>query len=206
MSSPDNLAQQIYSTKSLPRIPCSSIIDLVNLLLRNTSNRVTVLEYCDGPDPEIYVVTRVEWRDPSPEKAFLPQLPKILSLLETLRGTKGVPKEVYLDSMEGIVVFLPSGMKVSQLPSDSKQAVHLLMSIVENSLQHMYSTMKEVELWFWRAARQRGFSPEILEKMERRESHFDSNELMFRFQRLLRKYFSTRFTIHRSVSCLRIEE
>jgi hypothetical protein len=206
MSSSDNFSNQMWVAKTPANIPRSSMINLVNLLLRETSHRVTVLERCDGPDPQIYVVTRVEWRDPDINKPFLPQLPRILSLLETLRGSKGVPREVYLDSTEGIAVYLPSGLKVSELPNDSKKTVQLLMSIVEDSLEHMYSTMNEVEHWFWKAARQKGFSPEIVEKMGNKEPHFGSNELMWRFQRLLRKYFSLRFTIYRSESCLRVEE
>jgi hypothetical protein len=206
MSSPDNIPNASLVLKASPSGSQSSIINLVNLLLRETSHRVTVLERCDGPDPQIFVVTRVEWRDPDINRPVLPQLPRILSLLETLRGSKGVPREVYLESTEGIAVYLPSGMKVSELPIDPKKAVSLLMSIVEDSLEHLYSTMREVETWFWKAARQKGFSPEILEKMGNKEAHYDSAELMWRFQRLLRKYFSLRFTIHRSEQCLRVEE
>ncbi|MFW9956663.1 MAG: hypothetical protein ACFFCT_01215 [Candidatus Odinarchaeota archaeon] len=206
MSSPDNLSGPLWIPKTTPSVPQSSMINLVNLLLRETSHRVTVLERCDGPDPQIYVVTRVAWRDPNLNKPFLPQLPRILSLLETLRGSKGVPREVYLDSAEGIAVYLPTSMKVSELPKDSKRTVRLLMSTVEDSLEYLYSTMREVETWFWKAARQKGFSPEIVEKMGNKEAHYDSPELMWRFQRLLRKYFSLRFTIHRSESCLRVEE
>jgi len=206
MSSPDNLSNPLLVPKTPPNVPQSSMINLVNLLLRETSHRVTVLERCDGPDPQIYVVTRVEWRDHDLSKPVLPQLPRILSLLETLRGSKGVPREVYLDSTEGIAVYLPSGMKVSELSTDSKKTVRLLMSTVEDSLEHLYSTMREVETWFWKAARQKGFSPEIVEKMGNKEAHYDSAELMWRFQRLLRKYFSLRFTIYRSESCLRVEE
>jgi hypothetical protein len=206
MSSSDNFSNASLVEKTPPNIPQSSMINLVNLLLRETSHRVTVLERCDGPDPQIFVVTRVVWRDPDINKPVLPQLPRILSLLETLRGSKGVPKEVYLDSTEGIAVYLPSGMKVSELPKDPKKAVRLLMVTVEDALEHLYSTMKEVESWFWKAARQKGFSPEILEKMGNKEAHYDSAELEWRFQRLLRKYFSLRFTIHRSEACLRLEE
>jgi len=206
MSSPDNPSNPLWVPKTPPNVPQSSMINLVNLLLRETSHRVTVLERCDGPDPQIYVVTRVAWRDPDLNKPILPQLPRILSLLETLRGTKGVPREVYLDSIEGIAVYLPTSMKVSELPKDSKKTVRLLMSAVEESLEHLYSTMREVETWFWKAARQKGFSPEIVEKMGNKEAHYDSPELMWRYQRLLRKYFSLRFTIHRSESCLRVEE
>jgi hypothetical protein len=182
------------------------MINLVNLLLRETNHRITVLERTDGPDPQLYVVTRVNWRDSDVTKPVLPQLPRILSLLETLRGSKGVPREVYLDSTEGIAVYLPSGMKVSELPDDPKKTVKLLMTIVEDSLEHLFSTMNEVESWFWKAARQKGFSPEIVEKMGNKDPHFDSKELMWRFQRILRKYFSLRFTIHRSEDILRVEE
>ncbi len=207
MTSSENIADDsMWIQKTPPNIPRSSMINLVNLLLRETSHRITVLERCGGPDPEIYVVTRVNWRDPDINRPILSQLPRILSLLETLRGNKGVPREVYLESTEGIAVYLPTGMKVSELPNDPKQTVQLLMTIVEDSLEHLFSTMTEVEVWFWKAARQKGFSPEIVEKMGLKESHFDSSELMWRYQRILRKYFSLRFTIHKSEDLLRVEE
>jgi hypothetical protein len=206
LASSENMQDNMWVPKTPPNVPRSSMINLVNLLLRETSHRITVLERCDGPDPQIYVVTRVNWRDQDVTKPVLPQLPRILSLLETLRGSKGVPREVYLDSTEGIAVYLPSGMKVSELPDDAKKTVRLLMTIVEDSLEHLFSTMKEVELWFWKAARQKGFSPEIVEKMGNKDPHFDSSELMWRYQRILRKYFSLRFTIHRSEDILRVEE
>lgn len=206
MSKSENTTDSILVQKTPANIPGNSMLNLVNLLLRETSHRVTVLERTDGPNPEIFVVTRVAWRDPDPNKPILSQLPRILSLLETLRGSKGVPREVYLDSTEGIAVYLPSGMRVSELPNDPKKTVRLLMSTVEDSLDHLYSTMNEVETWFWRAARQKGFSPDIVEKMGNNEQHYDSQELMWRFHRILRKYFSIRFTIHRSESCLRVEE
>jgi hypothetical protein len=66
--------------------------------------------------------------------------------------------------------------------------------------------MSDVEFWFWKAARQKGFSPEIVEKMGKKEAHYDSIDLTCRFQRLLQKYFSLRFTLYRSESCLRLEE
>ena len=196
----------MWIQKTPPNVPRSSMINLVNLLLRETSHRITVLERVDGPDPEIYVVTRVNWRDPDFNRPILSQLPRILSLLETLRGNKGVPREVYLDSTEGIAVYLPTSLKVSELPDDPKQTVQLLMTIIEDSLEHLFSTMTEVEAWFWKAARQKGFSPEIVEKMGNKDPHFDSSELMWRYQRILRKYFSLRFTIHRSEDLLRVEE
>lgn len=193
----------------VPRVPPSvaknSVINLVNLLMRETSHRVTILENCAGPDPEIFVVTRVEWRNPDLSKPSLPQLPKVLSLLETLRGTKGVPHEIHLDSTEGIAVYLPTGIRVSQLPEKPKPAVQLLMDLIEQSLNHMYSTMREVEEWFWRIARQKGFSPEIVEKMANKEVGYRSPSVMWQFQEILRKYFSLRFRIHRSEACLHLE-
>ncbi|MCK5389717.1 MAG: hypothetical protein KAJ36_04465, partial [Candidatus Thorarchaeota archaeon] len=104
MASSDNVSDSMWIQKTPPNVPRSSMINLVNLLLRETDHRITVLERTDGPDPEIYVVTRVNWRDPDINKPILSQLPRILSLLETLRGSKGVPREVYLESTEGIAV------------------------------------------------------------------------------------------------------
>jgi hypothetical protein len=206
MTSSENITDDsMWVAKTPPNVPRSSMINLVNLLLRETNHRITVLERTDGPDPQIFVVTRVNWRDSDITRPVLPQLPRILSLLETLRGSKGVPREIYLDSTEGVAVYLPSGMKVSELPNDPKKTVKLLMSIVEDSLEHLFSTMNEVESWFWKAARQKGFSPEIVEKMGNKDPHFDSKELMWRYQRILRKYFSLRFTIHRSEDILRVE-
>jgi hypothetical protein len=125
----------------------NTVINLVNLLLRETSHRVTVLETCAGPDPEIYVVTRADWRNPDYKKLVLPQLPRLLSLLETLRGTEGVPQEIHLDSTEGIAVYLPTGIRVSQLPDKPKEAVQFLTDLIESSVSHMYSTRREVEAW-----------------------------------------------------------
>ncbi|NHJ15151.1 MAG: hypothetical protein EAX95_15820 [Candidatus Thorarchaeota archaeon] len=156
-------------------------------------------------DPMIFVVTRVNWRNHNLEQPFLPQLPRLLSLLETLRGTKGVPQEIYLDSNEGVAVYLPTNIRTSDLPKDPKASVRQLMITVEESIEHLYSTMREVEDWFWRAARKKGFSPEIVEKMARGERHYTSDGLMQRFNLLLRKYFSIRFRIHRSESCLHVE-
>jgi len=86
MSSSDNVPDSMLVSKTPPNVPRSSMINLVNLLLRETSHRITVLERTDGPDPQIFVVTRVTWRDPDINKPVLSQLPRILSLLETLRS------------------------------------------------------------------------------------------------------------------------
>ncbi|OLS31717.1 MAG: hypothetical protein ThorAB25_00190 [Candidatus Thorarchaeota archaeon AB_25] len=205
MSSTDNPDQSTWVPTTPPNIPRSSMINLVNLLLRESAHRITVLERARGPDPELYVVTRVDWRSTDSERPMLPQLPKLLSLLETLRGTKGVPREVKLDSTEGVAVYLPTGIKVSGLPKDPKKSVQELMSIIEDSLSHLLSTMREVEKWFWKAARKNGFSPPIVERMARKETGFSSPDLMMRFQRMLHKYFSLKFRIYRAEARLRVE-
>ncbi|MHA2078699.1 MAG: hypothetical protein ACXAB0_03350 [Candidatus Thorarchaeota archaeon] len=198
--------EHLWVSTTPANIPRSSMINLVNLLLRETAHRITVLERARGPDPELYVVTRVDWRTPELEKPMLPQLPRLLSLLETLRGTRGVPREVRLNSTDGVAVYLSTGIRVSTLPEDPKTAVKDLMSIIEDSLEHLLSTMKEVEKWFWKAARQKGFSPRIVERMAREESGYNSRELMMRFQRILHKFFSLKFRIYRAEAKLRVEE
>lgn len=205
MSSTDN-HEHLWVSTTPPNVPRSSMINLVNLLLRETAHRITVLERARGPDPELYVVTRVDWRNPDLERPMLPQLPRLLSLLETLRGTRGVPREVRLNSAEGVAVYLSTGIRVSELPKEPKTAVKELMTIIEESLEHLLSTMKEVEKWFWKAARKQGFSPKIVEKMAREEPGYNSRELMMRFQRILHKFFSLRFRIYRAEERLRVEE
>jgi hypothetical protein len=66
--------------------------------------------------------------------------------------------------------------------------------------------MKEVEKWFWKAARQKGFSPKIVERMARDEPGYSSRELMMRFQRILHKFFSLKFRIYQAEERLRVEE
>jgi hypothetical protein len=66
--------------------------------------------------------------------------------------------------------------------------------------------MREVEKWFWKAARQRGFSSAIVEKMARKEAGFSTPELMMRFQRVLHKYFSLKFRIYNAEARLRVED
>ena len=94
----------LYVPPSSSDVVASSTINLVNLLMRNTNRRVTVLQVGGkvDPDPEVYVVIRVDWRDKDLNRPILPQLPRVLSMLETLRGSRGVPKEVYLDSTDGV--------------------------------------------------------------------------------------------------------
>ena len=142
--------RSVWVPRAPPTIAKNSVINLVNLLLRDTSHRVTVLEKCAGPDPEIFVVTRADWRNADLKRPVLPQLPRLLSLLETLRGTKGVPHEIHLDSTEGIAIYLPTGVRVSQLPDKPKEAVQFLTGLIDSSVSHMYSTRREVEAWFWK--------------------------------------------------------
>ncbi|MFX0054590.1 MAG: hypothetical protein ACFFAD_06670 [Candidatus Hermodarchaeota archaeon] len=205
MAGIESESNYVWVPRAPPTVANNTMINLVNLLMRETSHRVTVLQKCAGPDPEIYVVTRVEWRSPDLSKPALPQLPRLLSLLETLRGTKGVPHEIHLDSTEGIAVYLPTGVRVSQVPSKPKEAVQSLTDLIESSVSHMYSTKREVEAWFWKIARQKGFSPEIVERMANKEIGYKSPSLMWQFHQLLQKYFSLRFRIHTSESCLHLE-
>lgn len=205
MSSTDD-PEQVWVSPTPPNVPRSSMINLVNLLLRETAHRITVLERAREPDPELYVITRVNWRNPDIDRPMLSQLPRLLSLLETLRGTRGVPREVRLNSTEGVAVYLSTGIRVSSLPKAPKTAVKELMFIIEESLKHLLSTMKEVEKWFWKAARRQGFSPKIVEKMAQAEPGFNSRDLMLRFQRILHKYFSLKFRIYRAEERLRVEE
>ncbi|MFX1482632.1 MAG: hypothetical protein ACFFCP_05515 [Promethearchaeota archaeon] len=205
MSSTDG-HELLWLKTTPPNVPHSTIINLVNLLMRETAHRITVLERARGPDPELYVVTRVDWRDSDPDKPILPQLPRLLSMLETLRGTRGVPKEVRLSNSEGVAVYLPTEVRVSTLSNDPKTAVQELMDIIEESLMYFLSTIKEVETWFWKAARQKGFSPKIVECMARKEPGFNSRELAIRFQSVLHKYFSLKFRIFNAEETLRVEE
>ena len=56
--------EHVWVSTTPPNVPRSSMINLVNLLLRETVHRITVLERARGPDPELYVITRVEKSGP----------------------------------------------------------------------------------------------------------------------------------------------
>ena len=197
----------LYVPPSSDSVAHSSTINLVNLLMRNTDRRVTVLQVGGkvDPDPEVYVVTRVDWRDKDLNKPILPQLPRVLSMLETLRGSRGVPKEIHLDSTDGVVCYIPTGIRMSQLPSSAKASVQFIMSVVNQTVSHFDSTRSEVEDWFWRTARKRGFNPEIVERIARREKHYDSPSHEHRFSKVIEDYFSLRFKVYRAESCLKLE-
>jgi hypothetical protein len=198
-------AESVWVPRATSWVNRGSLLNLVNLLLRESPHRITVLEMqgYKEPDPELFVVTRVDWRDPS--KPVLGQLPRVLSLLETLRGTKSVPKEIYLDSTEGIAIYIPTGVRTSQIPSSPKIAVSFITDLMERSLNFILTTMKEVEDYFWRAAKKKGFSPEIVDKIANHDPDFYKPEHVKRFHDLMGNYFSMRFRIHTAESCLRVE-
>ena len=182
----------------------ASVINLANLLQRDTPNRLTIVSTAMPElDPELYVVTRTEWRHP--REPLLQQLPRLLSNLEALRGTRGVPTEVYLDSSDGIALYLPTGVYVSDIPMDPKSAVLFLKEIIRNTIAFYESTVKDVEEHFWRFAKREGFSKAIVEKIGRKEPGFRSRATSTRFHSLMRQYFSIKFRIHTSEWCLRVE-
>jgi len=182
----------------------SNVLNLTNLLMRETPHRVTTIQLGSiERDPELYVVTRVDWRESS--QPILSQLPRLLSCLEVLRGTEGVPAEVYLENTEGLVIYIRMDIRVSDIPEDPRDVVTFLRDRIDSTLEFYYTTVEEVERQFWSNARRKGFSPAIAEKMARKEKGFRSRTPIAGFHMLLRAYFSLRFRIHSSESCLRVE-
>ncbi|MFW9850536.1 MAG: hypothetical protein ACFFF4_15500 [Candidatus Thorarchaeota archaeon] len=185
--------------------PNRNSLSLVNLILRHTPTRITVIQVAEkDPDPELFVLTTVNWRDMS--RPILPQLPRILSLLETMRGTRGVPSKVYLDSDEGLQLYIPTSTRASEIPPIAREAVQTLRDLIENTCEFVFSTAREVEETFWNIAMKRGFSPEIVERMAVNAKGFESSANVQRFQELLQRYFSIRFRIHTAESMLQLEE
>jgi hypothetical protein len=180
---------------------------LVNLLLRDTSHRIELLdvEQTEGIDPEIHVVTRFDWRTPPYDNPILVEIPSLLSILEALRGARSVPSEIYLDSTEGLIAHLSTGVTASQVPRNSKDAVRFLLNLCKNTVWHTRDTIYAVEDFFWKAARQRGYSPEIVRKIALKDDGYDRLEVQKGFADLLKRYFSIRFRIHRAESCLMVE-
>ena len=182
----------------------ASVINMTNLLMRDSVHRLTTVPLAyEEPDPELYVITTVDWRNTN--RPILSQLPRLLSYLEALRGTRGVPSEVYLDNRDGMVVYLPTETRVSEIPHAAKDAVKLLQETVEQTLEFYKNTVTEVEKTFWRIARRKGFSPQILEKMATKTEGFRSPAAVDGFYMLLQSYFSLRFRIHRAENCLHVE-
>ncbi len=185
--------------------PNRSSIALVNLILRHTTTRVTVIQMADHePDPELFVVTSINWRDP--ERPLLGQLPKILSYLETMRGTRGVPDKVYLDSSEGLQLYIPTATRASEIPDGSKEAVKFLRTLVNSTCEFIHGTANEVESTFWDIARKRGYSPAIVDRIASATEGFTSISNGHMFNDLLQRYFSIRFRIHTAESTLHLEE
>lgn len=195
----------VHVSRIPPSQKRSSMINLANLLLRETNHRITILQKDREKDPELYVVTRIEWRDRDTKRPLLGQYPRLLSLLETLRGTDGVPTEIYLDNMDGLAIFFPTGVRLSRLPEDSKECIKLLIVLVEYTVTDRLRTMIEVEKWFWRSARRMGFSPEIVERMANGEAYYNSVSHLTRYNELLHRYFSVRFNISRNEPLMRLE-
>jgi len=206
MSDTELPGTQIWVPPTPPNVAGSSMVNLANLLLRETCHRITTLQRSDGPDPELFVVSRVDWKDPDQKRPVLPQLPRVLSLLETLRETKGTPHEIFLDSNDGFAVYLPTGVRISDLPRDPRNSIRFLIGLAHDTVAHVLSMMQEVESWFWVAARRKGFSPEIVQRMALHEHHYDSPALVSEFHDIMRKYFSIRFHIYTSESCLCVED
>lgn len=194
------------SSRILPgHVPNREAIALVNLLLRKKPTKLTIIQLGQiDPNPELFVVTRVDWR-----KANLPlfaQLPTILSYLETMRGTRGVPERIHLEGGDGIELFIPTKVRANQIPSTPREAYDFLTKLVDDTVSFIHNTAREVEETFWSIARRRGFSPEIVSKIEQAAPGFSSPEYRHRFSRLLEMYFSTRFRIHTAEAVLHLEE
>ncbi len=182
-------------------------LNLVNLQNREDIGRLGFLELpgINDPDPDIFVITRVDWRDVNPEYPILPRLPRLLSILETLNGTKDVPKEVYLDSLEGISVYLRSGTRMSDIPNDVMESISFLNDIIHETKTFFEETAREVEEFFWKVSRKKGFSRDIVDRIAQKEKGFDTEAIESQFYSVMRSYFSVRFRIHQSESCLRAE-
>ncbi len=187
-------------------MPGGAAINLANLLLRNTNRRVTTVQVSKHveADPEVYVITRVDWADKSNSKALFVRLPSLLSVLETLRGSRSVPERVDLESAS-LQIYIPTGLHLSELSGNRKRAVKHLIGLAKETVEIFTDTRDTVEEWFWKAARQRGFGPKIVERIAAREPGYYTPERAERFQNLLRRYFSVKFTIQHSQGCLRLE-
>ena len=197
MSSLGPATQSVFTPRVLKTVERSTILNLVNLILRDTNHRITVLQTrreAIDMDPEVYVVTRMEWRCQDTSEPLVLQLPRLLSILETLRGMESVPSEIHLDSTDGFTTYLTTEEKVSELPKDSKKCVEYLVELVEHVLVRTYITIRDVERWFWISARKKGFSRRIVKKLPEGRN---PDRHMHRFYKIMENYFSIRFNINR---------
>ncbi len=201
------------SESALPRVPMSqsdalSRIQLANLLLRGSDGKIDIVRMAnDNPhtDYELYVKARIHWRPEGSTEPILPLMPRLLAIVESLRGCQGVPSEIQLDSHEGVAAYIPTGKTISSIPLASKDAVLYLRSLVQSTLEDFRQTVRDVEDYFWSIARRKGFSPEIVRRMARNESGYTSPALRRRFEQLMQSYFSVKFRIYRAESTLRWE-
>ena len=178
------------------------MINLINLVLRAKPYQIAVVKTEETQDHEIYAKTRIEWKEKS--KSLLSQLPTLLSYLEAGRATMSTPSEINLESDEGMVVYIPTGLRISSMPETPKHAVSFLTKIAQDALEHYYTTAKIVEQVFWKAAMQKFLSPDIVERIAREETGYGSSHRR-RFHELMRQYFSVKFTVHTAENVLRVE-
>ncbi len=187
------------------RTPHRNLIGLANLLMRKENAQLTVVNIGPAePNPELFVVTTITWRREG--EGQMTNLPRLLSVLETMRGTRGVPNKVYLDTSDGVSLYIPTEKKTSDIPTEPKEAVKFLRDLCTNTLQFVEVTSKEVESTFWKIARKKGFSPEIVTRMEESVQGFDSPSNMYRYRRLMERFFSIRFRVQRAESVLHLED
>jgi len=194
------------SSRIVPaHVPNREAIALINLLLRKEPTRLTVIQLGQiDPNPELFVVTRVDWRKPT--LPLLVQLPTILSYLETMRGTRGVPERIHLEGGDGVELFIPTKIRAIQIPRMPREAYEFLSNLVNDTVSFIHNTAREVEETFWSIARKRGFSPEIVAKIEESTPGFSSPEYRDRFTTILEAYFSTRFRIHSAEAVIHVED
>ncbi len=187
--------------------PAQNLIRLVNFSRRNGKERLALIRlpgYVEL-DPEIYLITRVTWRSEDFESPILPYLPRLLAIIESARGSNAVPTEVNLESLEGVMVHIPTGVRLSDIPEDRGRSISFLVRLMQDTAQFFYETVDEVVAYFWKAARQRGFSRRIVERMGRKEQGFTSPFQLKQFEELLHAYFSVKFMVQKSESKLRWE-
>lgn len=196
-------------SSSVARIPSDTpnrnAISYMNLIMRNTSTQITVVQMGEiDPDPELFIVTSVKWREK--ERGLYSQLPRILSYLEVMRGTRGVPDKVYLDSMDGIRLYIPSGKLASEIPREPTPAIGFLRELSNNIIDFTEDTAREVLEAFWRIAKKRGFNEDIVDALEKKELGHGSSNSLERYAEIMQKFFSLSFRLCKAESTLHLEE
>jgi hypothetical protein len=185
--------------------PRRDVLGLLNLQLRKKPYKISVVKVGEDPrDPPIYVIMQVLWRDSN--RGLLSQLPRVLSYLEVMRGTGGVPSKVSLEGTDGFQLYIRTDHYVSDIPPETRKAVQFLWDEIQYHVTFTNETSKEVEEVFWNIARKNGFSPAIVDKMEEQTKGFGSAANLERYQILLQRYFSLKFRIHTAESILHVED